>query len=114
MSRVLLHIGAHKTGTTAFQLWASSHTAWLETGNGIRVFEGLRGSSDFESAAAPQPRVRASTSGLSVLTSRFARINRCRQRRLFAVGQSCVLRGLCHPVRARPLAASRSATRLPL
>jgi hypothetical protein len=44
----LLHIGLHKTGTTAFQNWASSNADTLRAVNGIRYYDGMFGSSHYE------------------------------------------------------------------
>lgn len=48
MADALLHIGLHKTGTTAFQNWASSNADALQAANGIRYFEGMFGSCHYE------------------------------------------------------------------
>jgi hypothetical protein len=44
----LLHIGLHKTGTTAFQQWASHNADTLRSANGIRFYEGMFGSTHYE------------------------------------------------------------------
>ncbi len=48
MTDALLHIGLHKTGTTAFQQWASHNADTLRSANGIRYYDGMFGSYHYE------------------------------------------------------------------
>ena len=48
MADALLHIGLHKTGTTAFQQWASHNADALQAANGIRYYDGMFGSTHYE------------------------------------------------------------------
>ena len=48
MSTALVHIGTHKTGTTAFQQWADGSREALLDRCGIALYEGLYGPSHFE------------------------------------------------------------------
>lgn len=48
MTDALLHIGLHKTGTTAFQQWASHNADTLRSANGIRFYEAMFGSTHYE------------------------------------------------------------------
>jgi hypothetical protein len=50
MSTALVHIGTHKTGTTAFQLWSARHRDALRERCGVELYEGLYGPSHFEIA----------------------------------------------------------------
>jgi hypothetical protein len=50
MSTALVHIGTHKTGTTAFQQWAQAHQAQLLGMRNVKYYEGLFGPSHFELA----------------------------------------------------------------
>ena len=43
MTDALLHIGLHKTGTTAFQNWASHNADTLRDVHGIRYYDGMFG-----------------------------------------------------------------------
>lgn len=48
MSEALVHIGTHKTGTTAFQEWADRHQDALLARSGIALYDGLYGPSHYE------------------------------------------------------------------
>jgi hypothetical protein len=44
----LVHIGTHKTGTTAFQRWATTNRSKLEMSCGFHYYEGLFGEAHYE------------------------------------------------------------------
>ncbi len=48
MTTALVHIGTHKTGTTAFQQWADTNRAALLEQRDIAVYDGLYGRSHYE------------------------------------------------------------------
>jgi hypothetical protein len=50
MSRAVVHIGLHKTGSTSFQMWADTNREALQAASGLRYYRGRHGSNHLELA----------------------------------------------------------------